>query len=60
MAMLVFISIYVIGNPVDILASPDETERERMETMVASASTSRSRSSSWPLSAIPSSMAKAS
>lgn len=34
MAMLVFIGVYAIGNPVDILISPDATERERMETMV--------------------------
>ena len=34
MAMLVFIGVYAIGNPVDILISPDATERERLETMV--------------------------
>ena len=33
MAMLVFIGVYAIGNPVDILISPDATERERLETM---------------------------
>ncbi len=34
MAMLVFIGVYAIGNPVDILVSPDTTETERMETMI--------------------------
>lgn len=34
MAMLVFIGVYAIGNPVDILISPEATERERLETMV--------------------------
>ena len=33
MALLVFIGVYAIGNPVDILINPETTERERLETM---------------------------
>ena len=34
MAMLVFIGVYAIGNPIDILINPEATERERMEAMM--------------------------
>lgn len=34
MAMLVFVGVYAIGNPIDILINPEATERERMEAMV--------------------------
>lgn len=34
MAMLVFIGVYAIGNPIDILINPEATERERMEAMI--------------------------
>ncbi|MES2832863.1 MAG: ABC transporter permease [Pseudomonadota bacterium] len=35
MSLLVFISIYAIGNPIDVLISPDADERERARVMVA-------------------------
>jgi peptide/nickel transport system permease protein len=34
MGALVFVSIYVVGNPVDVLISPDATQRERAEAIV--------------------------
>jgi peptide/nickel transport system permease protein len=33
MAVLVFLGVYAIGNPVDILINPEATERERLEAM---------------------------
>ena len=33
MAILVFVGVYAIGNPVDILINPEATERERLEAM---------------------------
>jgi peptide/nickel transport system permease protein len=33
MAVLVFIGVYAIGNPVDILINPEATERERLAAM---------------------------
>ncbi|MGY6704103.1 ABC transporter permease [Roseinatronobacter sp.] len=33
MAVLVFVGVYAIGNPVDILINPEATERQRLEVM---------------------------
>lgn len=33
MSVLVFVGIYAIGNPVDILISPEATQAERLATM---------------------------
>ncbi|MFA7432159.1 MAG: ABC transporter permease [Gemmobacter sp.] len=33
MAVLVFVGVYAIGNPVDILINPEATERERLAAM---------------------------
>ena len=35
MSLLVFVGIYAIGNPVDILISPEATQAERLATVVA-------------------------
>ena len=35
MSMLVFVGIYAVGNPVDILISPEATQLERQATVVA-------------------------
>jgi len=35
MSLLVFTGVYAIGNPVDILISPDATQAERMATIAA-------------------------
>ncbi|MCO5093497.1 MAG: ABC transporter permease [Bosea sp.] len=33
MAALVFVGVYAIGNPIDILISPDATENDRLQTI---------------------------
>lgn len=35
MSLLVFVGIYAIGNPVDILINPEATQAERAATIVA-------------------------
>ena len=52
MAVLVFVGVYAIGNPVDILISPEATEVDREAPSPGSASTSRSGSSSSSSSAM--------
>ena len=45
MSVLVFVGVYAIGNPVDILISPDADQLERERDPQRSASTSRCGSS---------------
>ena len=35
MSLLVFLGIYAIGNPVDILISPDANQAERLKIIAA-------------------------
>ena len=46
MATLVFVGVYALGNPIDILISPEADQLEREQAIAGSASTSRSGCSS--------------